>query len=90
MDATTTREQAAILDAIRTVTTYNDLPWAGMGAIRDESGLNRQTFNRVMAELVVAQLVNVAPEDVQCSLTSADRHNALHIGGEDKHLVCLA
>jgi hypothetical protein len=90
MNATTTREQAAILDAIRTVTTYYRAEWASLSAVRDESQLTRATFDVAMTELALAGLVVLVPEDNQKTLSSADRHNALHIGGEHKHLAQIA
>lgn len=87
---TTTREQAAILDAIRTVATYYSAEWASLSAVRDESGLTRPVFDAAMTELAYAGQVVLVPEDNQKCLTSADRHNALYVGGEHKHLAQIA
>lgn len=87
MNATTTREQATILDAIRTVTTYYRAEWASLSALRDESGLSRADFDTAMRELAYAGLVVLVPEDNQKTLTAAERHNALYVGGEHKHLA---
>lgn len=66
--------------------------WVKIAAIRDiasESGVGRIAFDIVMIDLALAGRVTLVPEDVQCSLTSADRMNGLYVGGEVKHLVLI-
>jgi hypothetical protein len=90
MNATTTREQAAILDGIREISTYYGADWAGMSALRDQTQLPRADFDRAMTALAIAGAVDLVPEDNQKCLTSADWHNALYVGGELKHLARIA
>lgn len=90
MTTTTATHADLILDGIREISAYYDLPWAGMSALRDQTQLSRADFDRAMTALAVAQVVVLAPEDNQKCLTSADWHNALYIGGEFKHLARIA
>jgi hypothetical protein len=85
---TTTREQAAILDAIRANTTAGG--WSPLAAVREDAALTRPDFNQAMTELAVAGLVVLVPEDNQKTLRPADESAALHIGGELKHLARIA
>lgn len=81
-----------ILKAIRECRAYyaGSQDWVKVGAIRDMSAItNRQEFDSAMTALALAGLVVLAPEDVQCSLTDADRYNGVFVGGEVKHLVLI-
>lgn len=85
---TTTREQATILRAIADNATVAG--WASLAAVREDAGLIRPDFDAAMYELAVTGAVVLIPEDNQKCLRPADESAALNIGGEVKHLVCLA
>lgn len=81
---------AKILKAITDTLAYTGGTWASIAAIRDEVGGNRETFDQALTELALTRTVHLIPEENQKTITAGDRINALTIGGEDKHLVCLA
>ena len=89
MNATLTRNEATILKAITATLAYTDAPWATLGAIRDESGLNRADFDQAMTALAYSLQVVLIPEENQKAITSADERNGLWLAGEVKHLVNL-
>lgn len=90
MTQTKTTHADRIIDAIRELNAYTGAEWSDMGAIREVSGLTRPQFDAAMTRLAIARLVVLVPEDNQKVLTDADWYNAVHVGGEDKHLAQLA
>lgn len=57
-------------------------------ALRERlSHIARADLDRVLVSLYCDQRVNLVPQSAQQLLTRADREAAVHVGGEDKHLV---
>jgi hypothetical protein len=88
MTITITAQQDRILKAIaENQTTAGQ--WLSLSLVRDEAGLTRADFDQSMRELALVFLVILTPEDNQKTLTPIDERNAIHLGGQDNHLVTL-
>lgn len=66
--------------------------WVSLTDVRArlaERGMDRAQQDATLKRMITAQSVVSAPEENQKTLNDADRAAALHIGGEDKHLVMI-
>lgn len=66
--------------------------WLAMGEIRElarDAGIGRDEFDGLVIGMARLQVVDVAPEDNQKTITSADAYNAVIIG-EAQHLIKIA
>jgi regulator of protease activity HflC (stomatin/prohibitin superfamily) len=52
-------------------------------------GRPRPDVDGALTALFTAQRINLIPQSNQRALSDADRHAALRIGGEDKHLISI-
>jgi hypothetical protein len=64
--------------------------WVALVRLRSFfEGMPRADVDEALRRLSNAPDVNLAPEDNQKSLTDADRAAAIHLGGQDKHLLAI-
>jgi hypothetical protein len=64
--------------------------WVGLAGLRAAlPGVSRQAFDAALLRLDVKPHVYLIPEANQKALTDADRRAAIHVGGEDKHLLSI-
>lgn len=66
--------------------------WISLTHLREElaaRGMSRGEQDRALWALMRMEGVNLVPENNQKTLTEADREAALHIGGQDKHLISI-
>ncbi|TNC21780.1 hypothetical protein [Amycolatopsis alkalitolerans] len=64
--------------------------WVGLARLRDAlPQVSRQQFDEAMLQLDLLPHVYLIPEANRKALTSADRKAAIHVGGEDKHLLSI-
>jgi hypothetical protein len=62
--------------------------WVGLARLREAlPDLSRQEFDGALLEVALWPHVSLIPEVNQKALTGADRAAAIHVGGEDKHLL---
>lgn len=62
--------------------------WVGLAALREAlPGTSREDFDDAVLQLDLLPHVSLIPEVNQKALTLADRAAAIHVGGEDKHLL---
>ncbi|WP_229072258.1 hypothetical protein [Actinoplanes sp. DH11] len=79
----------------RLVSTYDALAaepgaWVGLARLRPFlADLPRDTVDEALRRLSREPGVNIVPESNQKTLTDADARAALHIGGQDKHLLAI-
>lgn len=52
-------------------------------------GLHRGTQDEVLAGMYQRQEINLTPQHNQAALTADQQNLALHLGGEDKHLLSV-
>lgn len=82
----TTRREAFILSQLTT-------EWTGLVDLRpilDMRGLSREAQDETLKSLSRAGRINIVPEDNRKALRPEDHAAAIHLGGEDNHLVALA
>jgi hypothetical protein len=61
-----------------------------LSALRDQlTDISRGDTDAALGVMYRNQRVNLVPQSNQRALTAADRASALHIGGEDKHLISV-
>lgn len=64
--------------------------WVALARLRPFfEDVPRADVDEALRRLNQAPEVNFAPEDNQKSLTEADRASAIHLGGQDKHLLAI-
>lgn len=66
--------------------------WASLTRIRREmsaAGMSRAEQDEALLAAARRDGISLAPENVQRSLTDADRAAAIHFGGQDKHLLVV-
>lgn len=62
--------------------------WVGLAALREAlPGTPREDFDDAVLQLDLLPHVSLIPEVNQKALTLTDRAAAIHVGGEDKHLL---
>lgn len=62
--------------------------WVGLARLRETvPDLSREDFDEALLELTLRSHVSLIPEVNQKALTDIDRAAAIHVGGEDKHLL---
>jgi hypothetical protein len=77
----------------RLLASYDELAsrpgaWVGLARLREAlPDLPRQEFDEALLQLDLLPHVSLIPEANQKALTAADRAAAIHVGGEDKHLL---
>ncbi len=64
--------------------------WVGLARLRVAlQGVARQAFDDALLRLDLMPNVYLIPEANQKALTDSDRQAAIHVGGEDKHLLSI-
>jgi hypothetical protein len=64
--------------------------WVSLTRLRDAlSLLSRQEVDDALLRLDLQPATYLIPEANQKTLSAADREAAIHIGGEDKHLLSI-
>jgi hypothetical protein len=63
--------------------------WVSLTRLRTALSLPRNDVDDALHRLAMRQLIHLIPESNQKTLTAADRAAAIHIGGEDKHLLSI-
>jgi hypothetical protein len=64
--------------------------WVGLARLRAAlPGVARQSFDAALLRLDLMPHVYLIPEANQKALTDSDRQAAIHVGGEDKHLLSI-
>lgn len=69
-----------------------DLPqaWVSLTDLRAElTGASAAEVDAALMKMAVARTIVLVPEDNQKTLTDEDRAAAIHLGGEDKHLISI-
>ncbi|MEV4415824.1 hypothetical protein [Catellatospora sp. NPDC049609] len=70
----------------------SDMPnaWVSLTDLRAElTGDSIADVNHVLMKMAVARTIVLVPEENQKTLTAEDHAAAIHIGGEDKHLISI-
>ncbi len=70
----------------------SDMPsaWVSLTDLRAElAGDSVEDVNHALMKMAVARTIVLVPEDNQKTLTAEDHAAAVHIGGEDKHLISI-
>jgi hypothetical protein len=83
-----------VREAVRGLMTEPHDPWAGefvgLADLREKlSGITRAELDAELARMYRAQEINLIPRSSGIQTTDADRAAAIHMGGEDKHLVSI-
>ena len=92
MSAQIDRDADRILAAIAELNRYLGQPadsLVSVVAVRDTSGVPRADFDAAAIALSRARRVSLVPESNQKALSAAERRGAVHVGGQDKHAICL-
>ncbi|HEX7661241.1 MAG TPA: hypothetical protein VF444_17350 [Pseudonocardiaceae bacterium] len=63
--------------------------WVSLTRLRAALELPRPDVDDALRRLVLHQVIHLIPESNQKALTPADRKAAIHVGGEDKHLLSI-
>lgn len=70
-------------------TPAGETEWISVAMLREDAGLPRARFDAAIIALTRSGPVNLAPESNQKTLRDTDRHAAVRMGGQDKHLACI-
>lgn len=64
--------------------------WVSLTDLRAElAGVERESLDRLLHDLHVAEEVTLIPEENRRSITADDQAAAVRIGGEDRHLISI-
>jgi len=64
--------------------------WVSLARLRSLfADVRRGDLDEALAQLTAAPDVNIVPESNQKTLTAADRAAAVHLGGQEKHLLAI-
>lgn len=64
--------------------------WVGLVDLRRQlDGISDQAVDAALTAMFRSQRANLVPESNQKALTDEDRRAAVHVGGEDKHLLSI-
>lgn len=65
--------------------------WVGLNELRERLGKNlpRHKVDQALQLMYIHSNVHLTPESNQKTLTQADRDAAVHIGGQNKHLISI-
>jgi hypothetical protein len=61
--------------------------WVPLAQLRDSVDIVREQIDEILTDLYLAGTIGLIAEVNRKALTAADHEAALHVGGEDKHLI---